>query len=263
MGSRALLVLSLALFVACSGGSRDKAPEEAAKPSPSEQDAMMPPPAFPPLPGWLAFTVQERETRQNPWTPVHPNAKIVVFNPAGWDELNENTPFTALSAQGPLRVIYSELSYIPFGCDDNPTQMVAFQGGYDFAEEAIWLLPEGREGGKSLGVTAGARDGGSPRVEGRRLHDHRRAHRAQTRQPAHRPPRPRRLQPALREADHRRRRRLADRPQRRLRGGPARAHRRLHLGRGHAAGARAQDLWLRGRRLLGVHHRRLPRRHGR
>ncbi|MBK7756676.1 MAG: hypothetical protein IPI35_09810 [Deltaproteobacteria bacterium] len=156
MGSRALLVLSLALFVACSGGSRDKAPEEAAKPSPSEQDAMMPPPAFPPLPGWLAFTVQERETRQNPWTPVHPNAKIVVFNPAGWDELNENTPFTALSAQGPLRVIYSELSYIPFGCDDNPTQMVAFQGGYDFAEEAIWLLPEGREGGKSLGVTAGA-----------------------------------------------------------------------------------------------------------
>ena len=33
--------------------------------------------------------------------------------------------------------------------------MVAFQGGYDFAEEAIWLLPEGREGGKSLGVTAG------------------------------------------------------------------------------------------------------------
>ena len=117
--------------------------------------ADLPPAAFPPLPGWLAFTVQPRTAREAAWTPDHPNAKIAMFNPSGWDELAEGTAFRAVTSQGDLEVKYSELSEIPFGCDDIPTQMVAFQGPYDFAEEPVWILPADMTGGKAFAPVAG------------------------------------------------------------------------------------------------------------
>lgn len=155
-----LAALGCVALLACMGSSP-------AGPAPKKEPAAMtpqaqalPPAAFPPLPGWLAFTVQPRTARKNAWTPEHPNAKLAILDPAGWEDLDEFTPFRAVSSQGDLKVKYSELSQIPFGCDDTPTLMAAFQGPYDLQEEAVWILPDGGEGAQSFApVAADAPDG--------------------------------------------------------------------------------------------------------
>lgn len=139
--------------LACGGFSSP--PSAAPEPKPMPQPAQgLPSAAFKPLPGWLGFTVRPRTQRNNPWTPDHPNAKIAIFNPQGWEELSEGTTFRAVTSQGDLEVKYSELSEIPHGCDDTPTLMAAFQGPYDFGEEAVWILPAATEGARSFAVEA-------------------------------------------------------------------------------------------------------------
>lgn len=137
---RTLSVLALAGLVLAAGCGWNKAIENEA-PAPAQEVAGMPSSPFEGVVGWLGFTVMSRDARVNPWTPDHPNAKVVIFNPQGWDELSEGTVFTGVSSQGLLKLKYSELSEIPFGCDDVPTLMAAFQGPYDLAEGLVWIVP--------------------------------------------------------------------------------------------------------------------------
>ncbi|MCB9746022.1 MAG: hypothetical protein H6740_25830 [Alphaproteobacteria bacterium] len=164
MSPRALLSpLALLTLLAC-GGSTSKGPAPAtdgsstpaASPGAAAAPAeALPPGAFPPLPGWLGFTTAPAAERGHPWTPSHPNAKAVIFDPKGWEELSEGTAFEAATLQGPLSLKYSELSEIPYGCDETPTVMVAFQGPYDFEEQAIWILPAGMKGAKAAAPVSG------------------------------------------------------------------------------------------------------------
>lgn len=140
---RTLVALALLGFTLACGWNKAVENE---KPSPAQEVAGMPSSPFSGVSGWLGFAVQPRDSRVHPWTPDHPNAKVVIFQPQGWEELAEGAPFTAASSQGLLKLKYSELSEIPFGCDDVPTPMAAFQGPYDLAEELVWIVPGEAEG---------------------------------------------------------------------------------------------------------------------
>lgn len=137
---RTLSVLALIGVVMAAGCGWNKAIEDDA-PTPTQDLAGMPSPPFEGVVGWLGFSVVSPEARVKPWTPDLPNAKVVVFDPRGWDELSEGTVFTGVSSQGLLKLKFSELSEVPFGCDGVPTLMAAFQGPYDLAEELVWIVP--------------------------------------------------------------------------------------------------------------------------
>ncbi len=102
----------------------------------------MPPLPFPPLNGWLGFAVRPRESRTLPWSPDHPHATVALIEPTGWDEVSEGTAFFATGSGEPLRLVYSELSRIPYGCDDRPREMVAFTGPDEPAEGIYWVSPD-------------------------------------------------------------------------------------------------------------------------
>ena len=97
---------------------------------------------FADLPGWLGYAVVPRTERQLPWTPHHPHATVVLLEPdASWGELSEGAALQGASTEGDLALQYSELSYVPMGCDDTPTQMVALTGPYDLGEIVVWVTP--------------------------------------------------------------------------------------------------------------------------
>lgn len=152
---RTLIPALLLLGVACAGSRNEPEPATPAAQTAPEASPM-PAAAFPPLPGWLGFAALPNEARSWPLTPSHPNAKLVIFDPKGWDDLSEGTVFRAATTQGNLEVKYSEESEIPYGCEDTPTLMVAFQGPYDFQDEAVWILPEGMADAKAFAPQAGA-----------------------------------------------------------------------------------------------------------
>jgi hypothetical protein len=118
------------------------------------EEKMTPALPFAPLRGWLGFAVRPRTDRALPYTPDHPHATLVSIDPAGWDEIEEGTAFYATASGETLSLVYSELSRIPFGCDDVPTRMVAFTGPYEPGEELFWVSDA--PGARPIPIRAGA-----------------------------------------------------------------------------------------------------------
>jgi hypothetical protein len=119
--------------------------EGAARPATDEQNTK--------VPGWLALAVQPRDKRAYGWTPAHPNAAAVILEADAWSEtVEEGTPFRLITREGNLAGKLSEVSQIPYGCDDTPMTMAAFRTPHDLAEQAVWILPENHDGAAPIAI---------------------------------------------------------------------------------------------------------------
>ncbi|WP_428266642.1 hypothetical protein [Haliangium sp.] len=120
--------------------------------------ADLPPASFTEVPGWLGFSVHPAEARQQPWSPSHPNAGVVILGADAWSEsVEEGRAFRLVAREGNRALTLSEVSQIPYGCDGVPTTMAAFKLPLDLAEQAVWILPDGFTAAEAVAVTAGER----------------------------------------------------------------------------------------------------------
>lgn len=136
------------------GGSASVKPAQ--QPAP-DQPAGLPPNHFDRVPGWLGFTVRAADKRTRGWTPAHPNATAVILDADAWSEtVEEGTRFRLVSREGNLPLTLSEVSQIPYGCDQNKRTMAAFRTPNDPAEQLVWILPEGYAAATALPVIRGS-----------------------------------------------------------------------------------------------------------
>jgi hypothetical protein len=133
------------------------APEATAEVPMVQMDPNLPAWTFAKVPGWLAFTVQPAARRKNGWTPAHPNATAVILQAEPWSEtVEEGSRFRLVVAEGNLPLVLSEVSQIPYGCDDIPTTMAAFRTPHDLGEQLAWILPESFEEARASTIQAQA-----------------------------------------------------------------------------------------------------------
>lgn len=122
-----------------------------------DPSARMPPNHFYGVPGWLGFVVRRPDKRTRGWTPAHPTASAVILDADAWREtVEEGMSFRLLSHEGNLPLILSEVSQIPYGCDQNQRTMAAFRTPVDLAEQVVWILPEGYTVATALPVIVGS-----------------------------------------------------------------------------------------------------------
>jgi hypothetical protein len=159
----ALGSMALAILACTKAPSSKKTPaeqESMSNTAPSENAARPASPASPAsnaqntkVPGWLALAVQPRDKRAYGWTPAHPNATAVILDADAWSEtVDEETPFRLIAREGNLAARFSEVSQIPYGCEDTPMTMAAFRAPHDLAEQVVWILPESHANAAAIAI---------------------------------------------------------------------------------------------------------------
>jgi hypothetical protein len=66
--------------------------------------------------------------------------------------VEEETPFRLITREGNLAAKFSEVSQIPYGCEDQPMTMAAFRAPHDLAEQVVWILPASHEDAAPIAI---------------------------------------------------------------------------------------------------------------